>query len=96
MSKFGHLDSNISKINVKLEFSTFEICYMQNFVKIIKLTLFGPKCQIWEFKLKHFQKQMPNLKSTHSKYYTFKILLRSESQHFSIQNAKTWAFGLEI
>ena len=69
MPKFGHLDPDLSKINVKFEFSTFEICYTQNFVKIRK---FGPNlpnlsCQICEFELENFQKQITNLKSAHSK-----------------------------
>ena len=64
MPKFGHLDPDLSKINVKFEFSTFEICYTRNFVKTRK---FGPKCQICEFELEDFQKQITNLKSAHSK-----------------------------
>ena len=44
MPKFGYLGSNFSKINVKFEFGTFELGYMQNFVKVRKSLLFGPKC----------------------------------------------------
>ena len=44
MPKFGYLGSNFPKINVKFEFSTFELGYMRNFVKTRKSLLFGPKC----------------------------------------------------
>ena len=37
MLKFGDLDSKFSKTNNEFEISTFEIGYMQNFVKIEKL-----------------------------------------------------------
>ena len=59
MLKFGHLDSKFLKVNgkfeISFEISTFKIGYMQNFVKIRKLILFGPKCQnlgIWARNLK--------------------------------------------
>ena len=38
-----NLGSKFSETNVRFEISTFELGYMQNFLKIIKLTLFGPK-----------------------------------------------------
>ena len=44
MSKFWHLGSDLSKINVKFELSTFEIEYVRNFVKIRQSILFGLKC----------------------------------------------------
>ena len=44
MAKFVYLGTYLSKINVKFEFSTFEIGCMRNFVKIIKSILSGPKC----------------------------------------------------
>ena len=43
MPKFGDLGSKCSKTSVKFEISTFEIGYIQNFVKIRELILFGPK-----------------------------------------------------
>ena len=51
MAKFRDLSSTFSKTNVKPESSAFEIGYMQNFVKIRNLTLFGQKTQIWGFGL---------------------------------------------
>ena len=43
MPQFGHFGSKFSKTNVSFETSTFKIGCRQNFVKIRKLTLFGPK-----------------------------------------------------
>ena len=43
MPQFGHFGSKFSKTNVSFEISTFKIGCRQNFVKIRKLTLFGPK-----------------------------------------------------
>ena len=43
MPKFVYLGTYLSKMNVKFEFSTFEIGSMRNFVKTIKSILFGPK-----------------------------------------------------
>ena len=43
MLKLWDLSSKFAKTNVRFESSTFEIEYMQNFVKIRKLILFGPK-----------------------------------------------------
>ena len=43
MLKYGNLGSKFSKANVRFQISTFEIGYMQNFVKIRKFLLFGPK-----------------------------------------------------
>ena len=40
---FGDLGSNFSKTNVRFEISTFEIAYKQNFIKINKVIVFGPK-----------------------------------------------------
>ena len=48
MLKFEDLDSKFSKINVRFKINTFEIGYMQNFVKIRKLILFDPKCPLLE------------------------------------------------
>ena len=55
MAKFRDLSSRFSKTNVKPESSAFEIGYMQNFVKIRNLTLFGQKTQIWGFGLETFK-----------------------------------------
>ena len=46
MPKFGDLSSKSFRANNIFEISTVEIEYMQNFVKIRKLILFGPKCPI--------------------------------------------------
>ena len=43
MPKFGNLGSKFSKTSVRFEISTFEIGYMQNFVMVRELILFGPK-----------------------------------------------------
>ena len=43
MPQFGHFGSKFSKTNVSFETSTFKIGCRQNFVKIRKLTRFGPK-----------------------------------------------------
>ena len=43
MPNFGDLTSKCSKTNLRFEISTFEIGYMQNYVKIRKLIPFGPK-----------------------------------------------------
>ena len=40
---------------------------MQNFVKIRKLILFGPKCQKMALWAQNFQRQMTNLKFVPSK-----------------------------
>ena len=41
MSKFTDLGSKFSKTNVRLEISTFDIEYMQNFINIRMLIQFG-------------------------------------------------------
>ena len=67
MLKFVNLGSKFSKASVKFKTSTSRIGYLQNFVKIRKLILFGLKCPnfgIWD---QNFRKQMTNLKSIHSK-----------------------------
>ena len=43
MPRFGHLDLNVSKTNVKFKISTFKIGDMWNFVKIGKTDTFWPK-----------------------------------------------------
>ena len=43
MPEYGDLGSTFSKRNVRFEISTLEIGYRQNFDKITKLILFGPK-----------------------------------------------------
>ena len=56
MPKFWPFGSKFSKTNDKFEISTFKISYMQSFVKIRKLILFGQKCQnlgIWAQNLKN-------------------------------------------
>ena len=60
-----------------------------------KFIHFGPKGLkgIWAW---NFQKQMTNLKSTHSKQGTHEISLRIESKYFLAQNAQIWTFGLDI
>ena len=63
MPKYRDLDSNFSKTSVKFEISTFEIVYMQNFIKIRKLILFGPKCPNLGIWAKTFRKPMSDLKS---------------------------------
>ena len=85
-----------SKTKIRFEISTFEIGYRQNFVKIRKLIIFGPKCPNLGIWAQNFQKQMANLKSAHSKKSTCEISLRLESQYFLAQNPQIWAFGLEI
>ena len=55
MFKFGDLGSKCSKTKDKFEISSFKIGYMQNYVKIRKFILFGPKCPnlgIWAQNLK--------------------------------------------
>ena len=63
MPKFRDLDSNFSKASVKFAISTFEIVYMQNFIKIRKLILFKPKCPNLGIWAKNFRKPMSDLKS---------------------------------
>ena len=43
MPKFGYLGSKSSKTNVRLDVSTFEIGYGQNFVKRLKIDTSRPK-----------------------------------------------------
>ena len=43
MPKFGNLGLKFSQTSVRFEISTFEIGYMQNFVMVRELILFGPK-----------------------------------------------------
>ena len=67
MSKFRDLCSTFSKTKVKLGSSTFEIGYIQNFVKIRNLILFGQKCSNLGIWARNFRKQMPDTKETLSK-----------------------------
>ena len=61
------LGSKYLKTSVKIEISTFEIEYIQKFVKIRKLILFGPKCPNSNLWAPTFQNQITNLKLVHSK-----------------------------
>ena len=79
MLKFEDLDSKFSNINVRFKISTFEIGYMQNFVKIRKLILFDLKCLLLEIWAQTFQKPMSGLKSAYSKKGTCEISLRLKS-----------------
>ena len=67
MSKFGDLGSQFSKTNIRFEICIFEIGFRQNFVKIRKLILFGPKYLHFGIWARNFQKPMSNLKSVLSK-----------------------------
>ena len=65
MLKFEDLNSKFLKINVRFEISTFEIGYMQNFVKVRKLMLFDPKCPYLEIWAQTFQNPISDLKSAY-------------------------------
>ena len=75
MLKFGDLDSKFSKTNNEFEISTFEIGYMQNFVKIESYPKY-PNLRVWA---QNFRKQIKHLKSADSKQSTCEISLRLES-----------------
>ena len=61
MLKIGDWASTFMKINVRFETSTFKTDYIQNFVKIRKLILFGPKYPNMENWAHRFCTQMKEL-----------------------------------
>ena len=67
MPSFGDLTSKCSKTNLRFEISTFEIGYMQNYVKIKKLITFGPKSLNLDVWAQNFSKQTSDLKLAPSK-----------------------------
>ena len=67
MPKFGDASSVFLKTSVKFKISTFEIGYLQNFVKIKKSILFGPKYQNLRILAHNFPKRKSDLKPTPSK-----------------------------
>ena len=64
--KSAHSKQGTSQILLRLE-STFETVRMQNFIKIGKLILFGPKCPNLGIWARNFQKPMTDLKLAPSK-----------------------------
>ena len=66
MPKFWDVGSKFSKTSVKFKIRTFKIGYMQNFVNIRNLILFGPKCPNLDLWTQNFKKQMTNLKAVYS------------------------------
>ena len=63
--KFGDLGSKFWKASVKFNINTFEIGYLQNFVKIKKSILFTPI--LLGILAQNFRKRISNLKSAPSK-----------------------------
>ena len=64
--KSAHSKQGTSQILLRLE-SKFETVRMQNFIKIGKLILFGPKCPNLGIWARNFQKPMTDLKLAPSK-----------------------------
>ena len=67
MPKIGHLCSKFWKTSVRSEIITFQIGYMQSFLKIRKLILSGTKCPKLDIWAHNFEKQISDLKSAPSK-----------------------------